>query len=53
MGKIEFNKKNEVFSELEPVPDTTKGHTFMRAVSALARHYKSGDGFPDRTFFAS
>ncbi len=53
MGRIEFDKVVEEFRELEQVPNTKNDHTFMRAVSAIARCYKEGKGFPDRTFFAS
>ncbi|MGG1517989.1 hypothetical protein ABE504_21410 [Paenibacillus oryzisoli] len=53
LGEIEFNKKTEDFTELVGVTRDPQGHDFMRAVSALVKCYRSGEGFPDRTFFAS
>lgn len=53
LGGIEFNKVKEEFTQLERVPGTTKDHVFMKAASAIARCYTEGDGFPDKTFFAS
>jgi len=53
LGEIEFNLVNEEFRQLERIPGTTKDHMFMKAASAIARCYAEGDGFPDKTFFAS
>ena len=53
LGEIEFNLVNEEFRQLERIPGTTKDHMFMKAASAIARCYTEGDGFPDKTFFAS
>ncbi|MGG1556415.1 hypothetical protein [Paenibacillus ferrarius] len=53
LGEIEFNKETEEFIELMGIQRDPQRHDFMRAVSVIARCYKEGKGFPDKTFFAS
>ncbi|MGE5417102.1 MAG: hypothetical protein ACM3UZ_10260 [Acidobacteriota bacterium] len=53
MGKIQLNKSDGEYLEIEPVPETDTTFYFNRAVSKLLKHLKSGEGFPDRTHFAS
>lgn len=53
MGEIAFNKLTEDFKELKQVPGLTSDFYFVRAVSAIAKAYTNGQGFPDKTFFAS
>lgn len=56
MGRIELNKKTNMFSELEPVPDQNQSPKFYfdRAAQRLARCVvKEGGVFPDKTAFES
>lgn len=56
MGRIEFDKKTEIFNELEPVPDKERSSQFYfkRAVQRLGKCYVHEGGiFPDRTAFQS
>ncbi|EGO62778.1 hypothetical protein [Acetonema longum] len=56
MGRIELNKKTNMFTELEPVSDPNQSSKFYfdRAAQRLARCVvKEGGTFPTKAAFAS
>jgi hypothetical protein len=55
MGRIKFDKKTTIISEVEPVPDSEQSPNFYfkRAAQRLARCIAEGGSFPDKMCFAS
>jgi hypothetical protein len=55
IGRIEFNKKTNMFRELEAVPhlsESGSNHYFTYAAKRLSSIIRKGESFPDETFFA-